>query len=81
MSPQSLLFALISHFAYTLTIKHIFFNTPHSRHTPTNPSPIKVKINDEFTFLQIERMPPLLPSEGRKAQSQSEPPHKLKHNE
>jgi hypothetical protein len=62
-----------------LTTKQTLFLSPHSRQTPTNPSPIKVKINDEFTFLQMDRIPPLFPSAGRKAQSQSVPPHKLKH--
>jgi hypothetical protein len=74
------LFETISHLEYTLTIKQIDFNIPHSRQTPTNPSPIKVKRRFDLDLSQIDRIPPLAPSDGKKAQQQSADPHKLTHN-
>jgi hypothetical protein len=57
----------MSHLEYTFTTKQIVFNLPHSKHTPTKPSPIKEKIRKEEALFHIERIPPLLPDEGRYA--------------
>jgi hypothetical protein len=57
--------------------KQIDFNLPHSRQTPTNPSPLNEKTREFWDLRQIDRIPPLLPSEGRKTHSQSHEPHKL----
>jgi hypothetical protein len=62
------------------TTKQMDFKTPHSKQTPTKPSPQKVKIREEVTLDHIERIPPLLPTDGRNAQLQSWEPHRLKHN-
>jgi hypothetical protein len=55
----------------------MIFLTPHSKKTPTKPSPIKVKIRLALFLPQMERIPPLAPSDGRNAHSQFEEPHKL----
>jgi hypothetical protein len=75
---HNLLFATKSHLEYTLTIKQIDFFTPHSKQTPTKPSPIKVKIRLELELPQIERIPPLAPSDGKKAHIHWSEPHKLR---
>jgi hypothetical protein len=36
----------MSHLEYTLTMKQIDFSSPLSKHTPTNPAPIKEKIRE-----------------------------------
>jgi hypothetical protein len=65
----------MSHLEYTLTTKQIVFKSPHSKQTPTKPSPMKEKIRELLDLLQIERIPPLLPSDGKNTQSQSQDPH------
>jgi hypothetical protein len=72
---HSTLLELISHLEYTFTTKYIVFKSPHSKQTPTNPSPMKEKMRELLDVLQIERIPPLLPSDGKKTQSQSHDPH------
>jgi hypothetical protein len=76
MASHNLLLAADSHFAYTLTIKQIVLSTPHSKQTPTKPSPIKENRNEKEDFLQIDKIPPLFPLDGKKAQRQSSEPHR-----
>jgi hypothetical protein len=60
-----------------LITKHFLLSFTISKHTPTKPSPIKVKTREAFTLFQIDKMPPLLPNAGRHAQPQSFEPHRL----
>jgi hypothetical protein len=62
---QRFLFEAKSHLEYTLTIIQIVFDIPHSKQTPTNPSPTKEKMRILLDLLHNERMPPLLPVDGR----------------
>jgi hypothetical protein len=52
-------------------MKHLLFSNNKSKHTPTKPSPIKEKTKEASTLFQIERIPPLFPTDGRKHQQQS----------
>jgi hypothetical protein len=57
-------------------MKQILLSAPHSRQTPTNPSPIKENNRTEDDFLQIDKIPPLLPTDGSEAHKQSSEPHR-----
>jgi hypothetical protein len=62
------LFSAREHLEYTLIMKHPCLRTPHSMHTPTNPSPEKEKDAFPLELHQIDKIPPTVASSQGKTQ-------------